>query len=148
MTIGCETLGCSNLLSCPSSTLSADSLKARPLRIPDRCPPPAMLTMVMIQSLSHITGANIGRRIGINGEGCRTTLSLSPLEYCGLYGSIGIGRACMAMITYYCQQLEICNHVKGQLTIGNTSAKMTAFAKLLPQLQRAAEGKPISVVRE
>jgi hypothetical protein len=63
--------------SVPSSAFSNLSLIVRPLPI-DLAPPPLplpTLIILTIQSLSHITIANIGRRIGMNGEGWRTISS-------------------------------------------------------------------------
>lgn len=86
----------------PSSTLStlSTSLGTRrnewrpPL---GRGPPtePMRLITRMMPSLIQTTGVKMGMRMGIKGEGCRRG---SPPV--GLYGSCGVGRACVAMMMY------------------------------------------------
>ena len=70
--------------------------------MPERRPVQRLSTDTM-QSLMKITEAKIRRRIGMYGEGCMIG-ALEEAEVAprgeGLYGSLGTGRACTAMIMY------------------------------------------------
>ena len=54
-----------------------------------------------MQSLRKITGAKTRRRIGTYGDGCMIGATVdADVGEDGLYGSIGTGWACIAVIMY------------------------------------------------
>jgi hypothetical protein len=94
----------------------------------------------------NITGAKIGRRIGIYGEGYMGDVEVGEGGV-RVYGVDGRGCAWCDIIIYfferkYVKEGRMERKESGELTDGKTRANKAAFERGLDHAQRNADGKP------